>query len=156
MLNNYVLFQISHQTYKSDCFSHSRKVTSQWTYTSIKYNIYIYIQCNQTLKLLKKKKQTIHSSSEKNTLSHTQKTSDPSRLKCNSFTADTRTLPAVATHRECVKKWRGRVRCSDEQLPGGRSAGRISAGVAARGRWTWWATGPVISCGQLAGPHRHV
>ncbi|XP_043803304.1 RNA-binding protein Musashi homolog Rbp6 isoform X9 [Apis laboriosa] len=44
----------------------------------------------------------------------------------------------------------------DEQLPGGRSAGRISAGVAARGRWTWWATGPVISCGQLAGPHRHV
>ena len=50
----------------------------------------------------------------------------------------------------------GRVRCSDEQLPGGRSAGRISAGVAARGRWPRWATGPIISCGQLAGPHRHV
>lgn len=49
-----------------------------------------------------------------------------------------------------------RVRCSDEQLPGGRSAGRIPAGVAARGRRTRWAAGTVFPGGQFAGPDWHV
>jgi len=56
-----------------------------------------------------------------------------------------------------IREWRlTRVRYSDEQLPGGRSAGRIPAGVAARGRRPRWAAGSVFPGGQFTGPDWHV